>query len=204
MNKVLKQSEKIKTNTQAGSICTVKIMPVKFADLWAGYPKTGTPYVDAKGEVPTGFENQCAIRVSVSLTSVGLAMKSFKGATVLVNANKAAIRAQELADWLKLQPFCGLPAKPEGITGKDWQDKIKGRTGIVYFKDYWARAAETNPTGDHIDLWNGSKLTATGLLSSAQSFMRFTLGLDRVGVGSVWNLYSDLGKSKEILFWEVK
>ena len=38
-----------------------------------------------------------------------------------------------------LQPFCGLPKKPEDITGKDWKSKDKGRTGIIMFHAYWTR-----------------------------------------------------------------
>lgn len=199
MTKALKQSAKVRTNPTPGSVCKVQIDAVKFADLWSGYPKTGTPYLDSRGNVPTGYENQCAIRVSVSLGGAGLTMKSFKGSAVTVSGKKAAVRAQEMADWLKLQPFCGLPTEPEDITGEGWQGKIKGRTGIVFFKDYWQRQGERNATGDHIDLWNGSKMTATGAMIRAHAFMRFTLGID-----SFFGMYSDLGKSTQILFWEIK
>ena len=97
-------------------------------------------------------------------------------------------------------PFCGLPTKPEAITGRDWQPKINGRTGIAFFRDYWARDGEvSHASGDHIDLWNGSRLTISGVRGAFQSFARFTLGAASVPV-----LYSDLGLAKEILFWEVK
>ena len=198
MTKALKQSAKVRTNATPNSICKIQIEAVKFSALWSSYPKTETPYLDAKGKVPPGYENQCAIRVSVALGGVGLTMKSFKGATVAVSSKRVAVRAQELADWLKLQPFCGLPSKPEEITGSNWQDKIKGRTGIVFFKDYWTRAGERSPSGDHIDLWNSSKLTATGVLSQAETFMRFTIGFS-----SLLGMYSDIGKSTQILFWEI-
>jgi hypothetical protein len=199
--KALHQSAKVRTNSTANSICKVQIEAVKFADLWAGYPKTSTPYKDpATGKVPDIYSNQCAIRVSVSLHEVGLTLKSFKGASVAVKGKKAAVRAQELADWLKLQPFCGLPPKPESISGPDWQSKVKDRTGIVFFKDYWARSGEQSvATGDHIDLWNKSTLTAPGTRASVTNFLRFSLG-----VGSMFALFSDLGKAKEILFWEIK
>lgn len=199
--KVLKQSAKVRTNSTPESICKIQIEAVKFIDLWNGYPKTSTPYQDPKtGEVPKIYSNQCAIRVSLSVHGVGVTMKSFKGATVPVDGKRTAIRAQELSDWLKLQPFCGLPAKPETITGADWKDKIKGRTGIVFFKDYWSRDEEVrNATGDHIDLWNGSKMTTTSYAGAMHTFMRFTLGIDRAP-----GFYSDLGKAKEILFWEIK
>lgn len=115
---------------------------------------------------------------------------------VISKAKPAAIRAEELAAWLRRQPFCGLPTQPLTITGQDWQQKIKGKTGIIFFKDYWARDGEiSHASGDHIDLWNKDRLTP-----SLSSFLRFTLGLQSIG----WLSVSDLGKAKEILFWEVK
>ena len=46
-----------------------------------------------------------------------------------------------------------------------------------------------------VDLWNKDRLTP-----SFASFMRFTVGLR----GSTILGFSDLGKAKEILFWEIK
>ena len=48
------------------------------------------------------------------------------------------------------------------------------------------------PTGDHIDLWNGSRLT------DWKTWIRIQFGLV---IPEVW---SDLEKSKKILFWEIK
>jgi hypothetical protein len=129
-------------------------------------------------------------------------MKSFQGATTAIDGKRAAIRAAELAAWLDKMPFCGLPPKGESVTGDDWKNKVKGRTGIVFFADYWARDGESahNGTGDHIDLWNKSTLTP-----SLQSTFRFRLGINQLpnafGAG---NWYSDLGKAKAIKFWEIK
>jgi hypothetical protein len=115
------------------------------------------------------------------------------------------VLATQLADWLKLQPFCGLPKGPENVTGPDWQHKIHGKTGIVYFENYWARNAnekvDDKPSGDHIDLWNGSRLTAGGL--SFFSTLGRRMGFNSIGAGTAWG-YSDLGRSTEVLFWEVK
>lgn len=171
--------------------------PVRFANLWAGYPSS-KPYVDARtGAVPTGYENQCAIKVSIALVAAGEKLTSFRGAAVTVNSEKAAIRAQELAEWLKKERIQGLAPIPESIAGADWESKIKKRTGIVYFADYWLRSGEKVPSGDHIDLWNGSRLTASGLEGVLVTIARFGLGIES-GPG-----FSDLGKSKSILFWEV-
>jgi Type VI secretion system (T6SS), amidase effector protein 4 len=170
---------------------------LSFDKLWQGYPSS-KPYVDKSGDPPKGFENQCAIKVSVALHAAGVDMKSFKGAAVSVDDKRLAIRAEELAAWLKTQHLIGLPLKPENVTGKEWQDKIKGRKGIVFFANYWPRDGETRPTGDHIDLWNGWRLTASGLEGLAVTFMRFGLGRES------GYLFKNLGDASTILFWEIR
>lgn len=205
MGSALIQKARVRTNTTKESVCSVQVQAAEFANLWASYP-SAYPYVDPKtGKPPPGYENQCAIKVSVAIHGVGVEMKSFRGAAERVGGLPAALLASQLAAWLKQQPFCGLPKAPENVTGADWQDKIRSRTGIVYFADYWTRNAKEKasgrPTGDHIDLWNGSRLTATG--RSFFSTMGRRLGLGSFGAGTSWG-YSDLGRSSEILFWEIK
>jgi hypothetical protein len=200
MSKVV-QDKKVKTNNQKNSICSVSVEAVKFSDLWSSYPG-GQPYKDPKtGNPPKGYENQCAINLSAAIHGAGVEMKSFKGAVVEMGGRRLAIRAEELSTWLKLQPFCGLPRHPEDITGASWEEKIKGRTGIVFFADYWSRASEKAPTGDHVDLWNGSRLTAVGA-SFFSTFAR-NLGINEVFPGTNYG-YSDIRKSKIILFWEIQ
>lgn len=198
----IRQQARVRTNTTKDSICTLKVEPVTFARLWAAYP-AGHPYVDPRtGKPPAGYENQCAIKVCVAIHGAGIEMKSFRGAAVKMNGLTTAIVAAQLAAWLKLQPFCGLPQAPENITGKGWEARIQSRTGIVYFENYWRRSGETTTaTGDHVDLWNGSRLTA-----NAPNLVR------RLGITSIQWLpgplasynFSDLGNSTTILFWEVK
>jgi hypothetical protein len=184
-----------------GSVASAPATPaarprMSFVQMWAGYPSSH-PYVDPKtGDDPPGFDNQCAIKLSVALHATGVDLASFKGAHVQVAAGRAAIRAEELAAWLKTQHIDGMLG-PVDITGADWQDKIKGKHGIVAFTDYWTRPGEKTPTGDHIDLWNGKSLTSSGLAGMAVSFARFTLGMTS-GPG-----FSDLGKARQITFWEV-
>lgn len=198
MGRALKQSAKVKTNPIKDSVCQVDVPPVTFTDLWRSYPSS-PPFIDSKtGKPPKGYENQCAIKVSSALHTVGVQMKSFSGASVVLNGKKAAVRAEEMAAWLKRLPFCGLPLSPMNATGSDWQVKVKGKKGIIFFANYWARDGEQrNVTGDHIDLWNGDRLTSTGFLGGLQTFARFTLGV-RSGPG-----FSDLGRSTEILLWEL-
>jgi hypothetical protein len=170
---------------------------LSFDKLWQGYPSS-KPYVDTSGDPPKGFENQCAIKVSVALHAAGVDMKSFRGASVSVDGKRLAIRAEELAAWLKTQHLIGLPLKPENVTGKEWQDKIKGRKGIAFFANYWPREGEKQPTGDHIDLWNGSRLTMSGFEGTAVTIARFTFGMES------GPLHANLGNAKSILFWEIR
>ena len=187
---------------------------MKFADLWDAYV-TGNPYRDAKtGEVPPGYGNQCAIRMSATLHNVGVEMKSYTPTHVtvkpgnvfgriLLDGKYTATRADQLGSWLNKQPFCGLPTKPEDITGKDWESKVKGRTGIIMFDGYWTRAGEStaNASGGHIDLWNGSRMTI-GSAGSLLSVIGRTMGFQSASLGDF--SYSDLRNSKLILFWEVQ
>ncbi|MBR8330384.1 type VI secretion system amidase effector protein Tae4 [Burkholderia ambifaria] len=203
----------VRTNNTPLSEKTVPLKALTFQQLWRAYP-TKDPYDDPTGE----YENQCAIRMSVTFHTAGSDMKSFsqkvlkpmpgKGTLgrLLLNGKATATRAYELAEWLKLRPFLGL-GKPENVTGPDWQDKIRGRTGIIYFFGYWRQEGDSADalSGGHIDLWNKDTLTP-----SAASFWRFRLGvrsminpLDYLR-GRRGNWYSDLADSKEILFWEVE
>lgn len=203
------QQGQISTNPKRGSVAscgTAGIVPVTFKELWNNYV-TGQPY-KVNNKVPKGFENQCAIRMSATLHKVGVKMISFSQNTVkpegkaptlgriLLNGMSTATRANEMSTWLGTRPICGIGA-PVNITGSNWQTKVKGKTGIIFFGDYWFREGESNDSasGGHIDLWDGGSLTP-----STASFVRFTLGIDSVGFLSI----SDLGKAKKILFFEVK
>uniref|UniRef100_E1TK14 Type VI secretion system (T6SS), amidase effector protein 4 n=1 Tax=Burkholderia sp. (strain CCGE1003) TaxID=640512 RepID=E1TK14_BURSG len=190
----------VKPNTTPNSIKEVPLQSVSFQQLWAAYPDKEDPFVDPQtGEVPPYADNQCAIRLSITLHNIGLEMKSFRGqGQIRIDGKRTALRAREMADWLKLKPLAGLKAA-EDVTGADWRDKIKGRTGIIFFSGYWARNTDSNgtTTGDHIDLWNKDTLTSPGVQGRVTTFFRFRLGLS-----TAW--YSDLGKSKQILFWEIK
>ena len=182
------------TGTRAASAASGPHL--SFDALWQHYPSSH-PYVDAKGDTPKGYDNQCAIKVSAALVGAGFELRGFNGAAVSVGGKRHAARAQELAAWLDSKGPDGLKGHAQVITGADWETKIKGRTGIVYFADYWLREGEKTPSGDHIDLWNGSRLTASGLAGWLTTTARFTFGMS-TGPG-----FSDLGKAKKILFWSL-
>lgn len=199
MSGLVKQKQQVRTNTVAGSVCRVDVPPVTFALLWNNYV-TGNPYDDP------AYDNQCAIRLSATLHRVGIEMKSFSQSSVkpgtgkaslgriLLNGKATATRADEMASWLQLQPFCGLPAKPENVTGADWEAKIRGRTGIIFFGGYWRREGEASGqgSGGHIDLWNGAKMTGIGSGFRARW---------NIVISGIW---SDLNAAKIILFFPIQ
>ncbi|TDN61201.1 type VI secretion system amidase effector protein Tae4 [Paraburkholderia sp. BL10I2N1] len=201
------------TNSTPGSIKEVQLRAITFQELWDNYP-SGNPYNDPTGE----YENQCAIRMSVTFHRIGSEMKSFSQKVIkpmpgkkdlgrlILDGKPTAARAYELAEWLKLRPFAGLPP-PENVAGPDWQSKVHGRTGIIYFFGYWRQEGDSADqlSGGHIDLWNRDTLTP-----SAESYLRFRVGISQIPNPLSWlrgrsdNVYSDLGKSKQILFWEIR
>jgi hypothetical protein len=198
----------VQTNSIPGSVKEVSLNAVTFQELWDNYP-SGDPYGNSD------YPDQCAIRMSVTFHRVGIDMKSFSQKLIRPTAGKESIgriildgkatatRADELADWLEHRPFAGLP-KPVNITGSDWKSKVKGRTGIIAFKNYWARSmAEKNPSGGHIDLWDGTRLTISGGESLLGVIGR-GVGISSAHVPGTTIGYSDLGKATEILFWEIK
>lgn len=181
---------------------------VKFKKIWDAYPR-GTPCLDKNGQPPQGWENQCAVRVAIALESAGVSLKTLGPGARCPGVSKATAMigsAQRLADWLKSHPFPGCGKAVIVTPGGEWESRISGMTGIVFFKDYWRRRGENKGTGsgDHIDLWNEDELTP-----SIQSFMRFSLGISRMPNLNPFsddqgNWYSDLSKSNQVWFWQVK
>jgi hypothetical protein len=108
-----------------------------------------------------------------------------KGQTKVPDS-KYPIRAQELANWFA-SPHSHLPFKVQKFGGKEVFDAIKAKTGIIFFQNYWG----TGNQGDHIDLWNGSRLTHW--ISWLQVHAR---------IGSV-GINSDLRKAESIWYWAV-
>src|SRR5690349_19186893 len=134
-----------------------------FSTLWDNYPSED-PCRDPKtGGVPSGYSNQCAIRVGTALEKSGVSFASYVGGRCPHGPKKGGMvaSAQGLANWLKGKPFSGCP-KYEKYTGKSIFEHIQERTGIVFLANYWQRPGETGTTrtGDHIDLWDGSRFTA--------------------------------------------
>ncbi len=191
---------KITTNNRPGSILEVTINRITFEELWNKYPSKDLKHINAKTKKDE-FGNHCAINVSEALYQNGIKLKSFRGVKCYHKCpsgkNIHVLRAQELANWLKKRPFAGCPKALE-YTGETYEDKVNGKTGIIFFKDYWQRNGETGDTrtGDHIDLWNENELASIGLIATwiRRTFSEFSEN---------WLDMSDLKKSKKVLFWEI-
>lgn len=160
-----------------------------FETLWKNHPTvTGEgPLLDTRQ-----YPNQCAVKLYAALQRSGVNVRSFPGQLSWQKENpKYAIRAQEMADWLS-SPANPIQSKVEKYSGKEAFEKIGGRTGIVFFQNYWG----TGLQGDHIDLWNGSRLT------DWFTWVRIHVRIGSFGVHSIAPV-SDYEKSMAIWFWEL-
>lgn len=199
-----------KTNLIGKSQKMVLLKVITFDELWIAYPSEKIEHRDLK----TGkdvFSDHCAINVSAALYKNGILMKSFNKTRCwncpqpdpVSRKGIHIIRAQELSDYLKTRPFAGCP-KPQEYIGKNYLKGVDGKTGIIFFKDYWLRGNEKTPTGDHKDLWNKSKLAGSG---SLVSFLRVNfpdVTETFSGVFGAHTRISSLENAKQVLFWEVK
>lgn len=154
-----------------------------FANLWRNHPKI-------RGEEPllnpAAYPNQCAINLHAALLRSGFNMKTFTGTlSWQKDRTKYAIRAQEMADWLARPGILQGGAKK--FSGKEAFENMAAKTGIVFFQNYWGPSEQ----GDHIDLWNGSRLT------DWTSWIRIQAGINIPGV------WSDYKKAKSVWFWAV-
>jgi hypothetical protein len=160
-----------------------------FITLWINHPtvKSEAPLLDKKV-----YENQCAVNLAACLMRSGVNMSGYTGVRSWQKGKpKYPIRAQELADWLAA-PASHLPAKVQKFAGKAVFDKIASKTGIIFFQNYWGPGNQ----GDHIDLWNGSRLT------DWRTWVRIHVrlgdhGLHDLGAGS------DFQQSEAVWFWLV-
>jgi hypothetical protein len=171
-----------------------RVSGIAFQTFWDNY-SSESPCKDPKtGKPPPGYDNQCSMRLGYAMEKSGVSFASYHGGRCPFGSKHGGMvaSAQGLANWLKTRPFRGCPTY-EKYTGQDVFEKIKGRTGIIFFANYWQRDSDKGDarTGDHIDLWNGSHLTATS------SWFRVHLG---VSLDGVW---SDFRRATEVLFWPI-
>ena len=169
---------------------------VDFKTLWDNFPRGEA--IKSKCELSKGkpFSDYCAIRLSECFLVSGVPMHKFKGRKCWSHeGHKHALRAEDLAKFLTDSTPSDF-GKRENIDPLKFQDLLSGRTGVVFFKDFWQRGQGKskekfeNRSGDHIDLWNDGEITSSGM------FMR--------SVAEFFGVVSDLNQSRKIGFWEVK
>lgn len=201
----------LRTSNTPDTIQMVAVKIVKFAQLWAAYPDSSIKHIDTTTHKDV-FSDHCAINVSQALLTCDIKLKTFTGTrcwncpTPDSSTQKGvhAIRAQELSDYLMTRPFPGCP-QPVVLSGENFEKNITGKTGIIFFKDYWLRGSEKVPTGDHIDLWNKNELAGSGSISTflRLTFPDFTETITSFFAGEEGRVTS-LFKAKQVLFWEMK
>jgi hypothetical protein len=116
---------------QVTAAVAVEAGAVRFQAIWDNYPSVDQPCIDRKTrKPPSGFDNQCAIRVSVALSKAGVSFASYRGSRCPASTTTGALpsSAQQLADWLKTKPFSGCSA-PESSKGSEVFDKSKIEQG---------------------------------------------------------------------------
>ena len=166
-----------------------------FKQLWNYFPKKSEIQGKCRNKQPDSskpFKDYCAILMSEALIRSGVSTTGAKVKKCWSHQGmKHILLAEEMALWLDRSNIGGL-GKLEKIDSNTFQEDLKGRTGIIFFKDYWQRGKESfeSRSGDHIDLWNQNEITGSSML------MRDIL--------EFFNRVSDLNNSKEVWFWEVK
>jgi hypothetical protein len=114
-----------------------------FINLWNNYPDEASP-------CDGPWENQCSIRMSITLNSEQTIKVDKHTYSEPKCAHGHARGAESLANWL-----CKQLGRPKIFTeGAKAKVILNNKTGIVFFKDCFTRSGETTRVGDHIDLWN--------------------------------------------------
>ncbi|HTF98659.1 MAG TPA: type VI secretion system amidase effector protein Tae4 [Cellvibrio sp.] len=145
-----------------------------FKTLWDKHPTNTDDDYPCKTKGKNNFHNQCAIRMGVCFERAGL--KTSKLMIRKCWQHKAedghTLAAEEFANALQKVAISPKIQKPIKFKGSEGFSKIAGKKGIIFFKDYYGQ----NGQGDHIDLWNGTRLTR---FSTVWDFMALNGGIYR-------------------------
>ena len=168
---------------------------MNFNTIWNNFPDKSVMKASCQNKQPKGstpFGNYCAILLSDALIKSGISTQGAKVKKCWSHSGmKHILLAEEMANWLRTSHFTWL-GKLEKIDPKSFQEDLKGRTGIIFFKDYWQRGRESfdNRSGDHIDLWRNDEITGSSMF--VRSILEF------------FGRVSHLNASYEVWFWEIK
>lgn len=179
---------------------------IKFKALWESHPTINGDKNPCSTNGKKNFDDQCAIRVGVALSKCGIDTSTLPGAVHCWHDHPKSlghvIRAEELAVGLSKRSIAGLE-KMVKVKPSEFSEVLEGKTGIIFFKDYWQRTINgvtesfRNRSGDHIDLWNGSRLT------DPFSWIRIQARFGALGIHSFRDDLSDFEDAKEVWFWRV-
>lgn len=158
-----------------------------FKKLWENHPTITNNNHPCKTGSTSNFENQCAIRLGVSFQKSGINLNNIPGLRYCWQHEKKEghiLSAQEFANGLARTriPGIGLLEKVPANDRESFQIFLKKAQGIIFFQRFNGF--------DHIDLWNGNRMTdlrtwwlSTSLFSGAN--------------------FLSHRKSQEIWFWRV-
>lgn len=133
-----------------------------FDVLWKNHPALRIPPViepcATKGV--GNFSNECVIRLGVALSASGISLASYRGSFCWFGHGQAhPLRVEEMKHWINSDEATFVPTYAEK-SKRDAKGRQKthhhyfGRRGIVAFLNFWG----AGNAGDHIDLWNGSRI----------------------------------------------
>ncbi|MEW5289402.1 T6SS effector amidase Tae4 family protein [Erwinia papayae] len=171
-------------------------MALSFESLWNAHPEIkGDANPCRLSNGLKAFDDQCAIRLGTALARCGCDVTRLRAAFCWHHPKKEGhvLRAEELALALRMNPFDGM-APVVKVTVKNFKYILRGSRGIIFFKDYWRRPGKSfgNRSGDHIDLWNGKRLT------QKSTWFRIQWGMHWEGWAS--NYFDAV----EVWFWKIR
>lgn len=174
---------------------------ITFHKLWENHPTVKGDDDPCTTDGKKNFQNQCAIRVGTALARCGYDTRRIPGVRHCWHHEKTQghiLAAEELAEGLMRAAIPGVSPVAR-YSAETFADEMDGKTGIVFFKDYWQRRGESgrNRSGDHVDLWNGSRLT------DWFSWVRINARIGGFGVHSIPGAPSDLAEAGAVWFWRV-
>lgn len=175
---------------------------LKFDTLWAVHPTNNNEPRPCKNELGgTLYPNQCAIRMGVCLKRAGIQPGMVRGGATCAEKGHGPnemhfLAAVSVANGIEGARAAGIIQNVGPIYRVTdpinfYKDpNLYGKKGMMFFGDYWRRSGETwaQRSGDHIDLWDGYRTTASWLME-----WFYWLGY-----------YGNYQRTKQIWFWEVR
>jgi hypothetical protein len=137
-----------------------------FDRFWLNHPALQSPAIIAPCSTngKANHDNQCAIRLGVSVTKSGISLTSYRGVFCWSGHGRAhPLRVEEMKLWLNSDDASFVPyadvSKRDRRGHQNPHQVYSGRRGIVACLNFWGRGNQ----GDHIDLWDGATMAHGGL-----------------------------------------